>query len=116
MVVASQSLEELCINVVRFLAVDAVEKAKSDRSTADGSRSYCLCPLGLILCVLTPKNPQWVNCQSFCSSARSRLYAGVCFDVPDRILGVPSRKLKNSGSGKSKTPGQSENFVTEGWK
>jgi len=29
MVVASQSLEELCINAVRFLAVDAVEKAKS---------------------------------------------------------------------------------------
>jgi transketolase N-terminal domain/subunit len=29
MAVATQSLEELCINSIRFLAIDAVEKAKS---------------------------------------------------------------------------------------
>lgn len=29
MAVVTQSLEELCINSIRFLAVDAVEKAKS---------------------------------------------------------------------------------------
>ena len=29
MVVATQSLDELCINAIRFLAIDAVEKAKS---------------------------------------------------------------------------------------
>jgi len=29
MVVATQSLDQLCINSIRFLAIDAVEKAKS---------------------------------------------------------------------------------------
>ena len=29
MVVATQSVQELCINSIRFLAVDAIEKAKS---------------------------------------------------------------------------------------
>jgi len=29
MAVATQTLEELCINSIRFLAIDAVEKAKS---------------------------------------------------------------------------------------
>jgi len=29
MAVATQSLEELCINSIRFLAIDAVEKAES---------------------------------------------------------------------------------------
>ncbi|MEM9164958.1 MAG: hypothetical protein AAGC54_18050, partial [Cyanobacteria bacterium P01_F01_bin.4] len=29
MAVATQSLEALCINSIRFLAIDAVEKAKS---------------------------------------------------------------------------------------
>ncbi|MFM1843804.1 MAG: transketolase, partial [Cyanobacteriota bacterium] len=29
MVVATHSIDELCINAIRFLAVDAIEKAKS---------------------------------------------------------------------------------------
>jgi len=38
-------LEQLCINSIRFLAIDAVEKAKSDHQVAHGLPLHIICPL-----------------------------------------------------------------------
>jgi transketolase len=47
MVVASQSVQELCINSIRFLAVDAIEKAKSGHP-ANGCSPHGVCAVGSV--------------------------------------------------------------------
>ena len=62
-------IDDLCINTIRFLAVDAVEKAKSGHPGAPMGAA----PLAYVLWTKhlkhAPQNPSWVNRDRFILSA-----------------------------------------------
>jgi transketolase len=69
MAVATQSLEELCINSIRFLAIDAVQKANSGHPGLPMGAA----PMAFVLwdrfMRFNPKNPKWFNRDRFVLSA-----------------------------------------------
>ncbi|WP_254173518.1 transketolase [Planktothrix pseudagardhii] len=114
MVVAAQSLEELCINSIRFLAIDAVEKAKSGHPGLPMGAA----PMAFVLwdrfMRFNPKNPKWYNRDRFVLSAGhgSMLQYALLY-----LMGYDSVSLddiKQFRQWHSQTPGHPENFVTAG--
>ncbi len=114
MAVATQSLEELCINSIRFLAVDAVEKAKSGHPGLPMGAA----PMAFVLwdqfMRFNPKNPKWFNRDRFVLSAghgSMLLYALLHLTGYDS---VSIEDIKQFRQWKSNTPGHPENFETAG--
>ncbi len=117
MVVATQStksVEELCINSIRFLAVDAIEKASSGHPGLPMGAA----PMAFVLwdkfMRYNPKNPQWFNRDRFVLSAGhgSMLqYALLYLAGYDSVSIEDIKQFRQWGS---KTPGHPENFVTPG--
>jgi transketolase len=114
MAVATQSLEELCINSIRFLAVDAVEKAKSGHPGLPMGAA----PMAFVLwdkfMRFNPKNPKWFNRDRFVLSAGHGCmlqYALLHLTGYDSVTIEDIKQFRQWGS---KTPGHPENFETEG--
>ncbi len=117
MVVATQStksVEELCINSIRFLAIDAIEKASSGHPGLPMGAA----PMAFVLwdkfMRYNPKNPQWFNRDRFVLSAGhgSMLqYALLYLAGYDSVSIEDIKQFRQWGS---KTPGHPENFVTSG--
>ncbi len=114
MAVATQSLEELCINSIRFLAVDAVEKAKSGHPGLPMGAA----PMAFVLwdrfMRFNPKNPKWFNRDRFVLSAghgSMLLYALLYLTGYDSVTIEDIKQFRQWGS---KTPGHPENFETPG--
>ena len=114
MAVATQSLEELCINSIRFLAVDAVEKAKSGHPGLPMGAA----PMAFVLwdrfMRFNPKNPKWFNRDRFVLSAGHGCmlqYALLYLTGYDSVTIEDIKQFRQWGS---KTPGHPENFETEG--
>ncbi len=114
MVVAAQSLEELCINAIRFLAIDGVEKAKSGHPGLPMGAA----PMSFVLwdkfMQFNPKNPFWYNRDRFVLSAGhgSMLqYALLYLTGYDSVSLDDIKQFRQWGS---KTPGHPENFETAG--
>lgn len=114
MAVATQSLQELCINSIRFLAIDAVEKAKSGHPGLPMGAA----PMAFVLwdrfMRFNPKNPQWFNRDRFVLSAGhgSMLqYALLYLTGYDSVTIEDIKQFRQWGS---KTPGHPENFETAG--
>jgi transketolase len=114
MVVAAQSLEELCINSIRFLAIDGVEKAKSGHPGLPMGAA----PMSFVLwdkfMRFNPKNPQWFNRDRFVLSAGhgSMLqYALLYLTGYDSVTIDDIKQFRQLGS---RTPGHPENFETPG--
>jgi transketolase len=114
MAVATQSLEELCINSIRFLAVDAVEKAKSGHPGLPMGAA----PMSFVLwdqfMKFNPKNPKWFNRDRFVLSAGhgSMLqYALLHLTGFDSVSIEDIAQFRQWGSS---TPGHPENFETAG--
>jgi len=114
MAVATQSLEELCINSIRFLAVDAVQKANSGHPGLPMGAA----PMAFVLwdrfLRFNPKNPKWFNRDRFILSAGhgSMLqYALLYLTGYDSVTIEDIKQFRQWGS---KTPGHPENFVTPG--
>ncbi|MDJ0676902.1 MAG: transketolase [Calothrix sp. MO_167.B42] len=114
MAVATQSLEELCINSIRFLAVDAVEKAKSGHPGLPMGAA----PMAFVLwdkfMRFNPKNPKWFNRDRFILSAGHGCmlqYALLYLTGYDSVTIEDIKQFRQWGS---KTPGHPENFETEG--
>lgn len=114
MVVATQSIQELCVNAIRFLSIDGVEKAKSGHPGLPMGAA----PMAFVLwdqfMRFNPKNPQWINRDRFVLSAGhgSMLQYSLL-----HLFGYDSvtiEDLKQFRQWKSKTPGHPENFVTAG--
>jgi len=114
MVVATQSLEELCINSIRFLAIDAVEKAKSGHPGLPMGAA----PMAFVLwdrfMRYNPKNPKWFNRDRFILSAGhgSMLQYALLYLTGYESLTIED--LKQFRQWESKTPGHPENFMTSG--
>lgn len=114
MVATTQSLEQLCINSIRFLAIEAVEKAKSGHPGLPMGAA----PMAFVLwdkfMKFNPKNPKWVNRDRFVLSAGHGCmlqYALMHLTGYDSVTIDDIKQFRQLGS---RTPGHPENFETPG--
>ncbi|NEQ98645.1 MAG: transketolase [Cyanothece sp. SIO2G6] len=114
MAVVTQSLDELCINAIRFLAVDAVEKAKSGHPGLPMGAA----PMAFVLwdrfMKFNPKNPQWFNRDRFVLSAGHGCMLQYALLYLMGYDSVTIDDIKNFRQWEAMTPGHPENFVTPG--
>lgn len=114
MAVATQSLEELCINSIRFLAIDAVEKAKSGHPGLPMGAA----PMAFVLwdkfMRFNPKNPKWFNRDRFVLSAGHGCMLQYALLHLTGYDSVTIDDIKNFRQWGSRTPGHPENFETPG--
>jgi transketolase len=114
MAVATQSLEEICINSIRFLAVDAVEKAKSGHPGLPMGAA----PMAFVLwdkfMRVNPKNPKWFNRDRFVLSAGHGSMLQYALLYLAGFDSVTIEDIKQFRQWESKTPGHPENFMTAG--
>lgn len=114
MVVATQSIQELCINAIRFLSIDGVEKAKSGHPGLPMGAA----PMAFVLwdqfMQFNPKNPQWFNRDRFILSAGHGSMLQYSLLHLYGYDSVTIEDIKQFRQWKSKTPGHPENFVTAG--
>ena len=110
---ASQHLEYLCINTIRTLAMDAVQKANSGHP----GTPMALAPLAFVLwdryLKFNPRNPHWPGRDRFILSnghASMLLYAMLYLTGFD----LPLDELKQFRQWGSKTPGHPEYGLTPG--
>ncbi|MEL6247778.1 MAG: transketolase [Cyanobacteria bacterium J06627_15] len=114
MAVATQSLEALCVNSIRFLAIDAVEKAKSGHPGLPMGAA----PMAFVLydqfMKHNPKNPQWFNRDRFVLSAGHGCMLQYALLHLTGYDSVSMDDIKNFRQWGSTTPGHPENFETAG--
>ena len=114
MVVATQSLEELCINSIRFLAIDAVEKANSGHPGLPMGAA----PMAFVLwdrfMRYNPKNTNWFNRDRFVLSAGHGCMLQYALLYLTGYDSVTIDDIKQFRQWESQTPGHPENFVTKG--
>ncbi|NPA51998.1 MAG: transketolase [Aquificae bacterium] len=109
----SKSIDELCINTIRFLSVDAIEKAKSGHP----GMPLGAAPMAYVLwdrfLKHNPKNPKWFNRDRFILSAghgSMLLYSLLYLSGYDLTL----EDIKQFRQWGSKTPGHPEYGLTPG--
>ncbi|MEL6128606.1 MAG: transketolase [Cyanobacteria bacterium J06627_3] len=114
MAVATQSLETQCINAIRFLAIDAVEKAKSGHPGLPMGAA----PMAFVLwdqfMRVNPKNPQWFNRDRFVLSAGHGCMLQYALLHLTGFDSVKIEDIKNFRQWGATTPGHPENFETPG--
>jgi transketolase len=114
MVVATQSVEQLCINSIRFLAVDAIEKAKSGHPGLPMGAA----PMAFVLwdqfMRFNPKNPKWFNRDRFILSAGHGSMLQYALLHLTGYDSVSMNDIQNFRQWGSSTPGHPENFETAG--
>ncbi|ESA38068.1 transketolase [Leptolyngbya sp. Heron Island J] len=114
MAVATQSLETQCINAIRFLAIDAVEKAKSGHPGLPMGAA----PMAFVLwdqfMRFNPKNPQWFNRDRFVLSAGHGCMLQYALLHLTGYDSVKLEDIKNFRQWGATTPGHPENFETLG--
>ena len=109
----AENIDELCINTIRFLAVDAVDKANSGHPGAPmgmASMAYVLWDRFLNF---NPADPKWADRDRFVLSAghaSAMLYALLHLTGYDLSLD----EIKNFRQWESKTPGHSEYGLAPG--
>ena len=114
MAVATQSVEELCINAIRFLAIDAVQKAKSGHPGLPMGAAPMAFTLWDKFMRFNPKNPKWFNRDRFVLSAGHGCmlqYALLHLFGYDSVTIEDIKQFRQWGS---RTPGHPENFETAG--
>jgi transketolase len=114
MAVATQTLEELCINSIRFLAIDAVEKAKSGHPGLPMGAAPMAYVLWDKFMRFNPKNPNWFNRDRFVLSAGHGCmlqYALLYLTGYDSVTLDEIKQFRQWGA---RTPGHPENFETPG--
>ncbi len=114
MVVATQSIQELCINAIRFLSIDGVEKAKSGHPGLPMGAA----PMAFVLwdqfMRFNPKNPQWFNRDRFVLSAGHGSMLQYSLLHLYGYDSVTIEDIQQFRQWHSKTPGHPENFLTAG--
>jgi transketolase len=101
------TLDELCINTLRFLAVDAVQKAKSGHPGMPMGAATIAYVLWDRFLKHNPKDPNWVNRDRFVLSAghaSAMLYSLLYLTG----YGLPIEEIKNFRQWGSLTPGHPE--------
>jgi transketolase len=106
-------LDQLCINTIRTLAIDAVQKANSGHPGLPLGAAPMAYVLWTRFMRYNPKNPKWENRDRFILSAGHGcmlLYALLYLTGYDLSLD----EIKNFRQFGSKTPGHPENILTPG--
>ena len=115
MVVATTtSVESLCINSIRFLAVDAINKSNSGHPGLPMGTAPMAFALWDRILRHNPKNPKWFNRDRFVLSAGHGcmlLYALLHLTGYDSVTIEDIKQFRQWGS---KTPGHPETFETPG--
>lgn len=111
--VQQNTLEQLCINTIRTLAMDGVQKANSGHP----GTPMALAPLAYLLWTrimrYNPKNPQWLNRDRFILSAgHASMLQYSILHLTGYDLSLDD--LKNFRQWESRTPGHPEHGVTAG--
>ncbi len=114
MAVATQSLEELCINSIRFLAIDAVQKANSGHPGLPMGAAPMAFVLWARFMRFNPKNPKWLNRDRFVLSAGHGCMLQYALMHLTGYGSLPLEELKQFRQWDSQTPGHPENHITEG--
>jgi transketolase len=114
MAVATQTLEELCINSIRFLAIDAVEKAKSGHPGLPMGAAPMAYVLWDKFMRFNPKNPDWFNRDRFVLSAGHGCMLQYALLYLAGYDSVTLDDIKQFRQWESRTPGHPENFETPG--
>lgn len=113
-VATTQTLEALCVNSIRFLAIDAVEKAKSGHPGLPMGAA----PMAFVLwdqfMRFNPKNPDWFNRDRFVLSAGHGCMLQYALMYLTGYDSVTLDDIKSFRQWDSKTPGHPENFETPG--
>ncbi len=107
------SLDQICINTMRFLAIDAVEKANSGHPGAPMGAAPMAYVLWDRFLKHNPREPKWPNRDRFvlsCGHASMMLYALLFLTGYDLSLD----EIKNFRQWGSKTPGHPEYGLTPG--
>jgi transketolase len=111
--VNQSKLDELCVNTIRTLSMDAVQKANSGHPGAPMG----LAPAAYVLWTRhmkhNPKNPDWTDRDRFilsCGHASMLLYSLLYLTGYDLTLD----DIKDFRQWESKTPGHPENIHTPG--
>ncbi len=109
----TERLDELCINTIRFLAVDAVQKANSGHPGLPMGAAPMSYVLWTQFLKHNPTNPQWPDRDRFVLSAGhgSMLIYSLLHLTG---YGLTIEDLKQFRQWDSLTPGHPENFVTAG--
>lgn len=108
-----ESVEELCVNTIRTLAIDAVQKANSGHPGAPMALAPAAYALWMNVMRFNPSNPKWFDRDRFVLSnghASMLLYAMLHLTGYDLSL----EQLKNFRQWGSLTPGHPENQLTPG--
>jgi transketolase len=108
-----KDIDELCVNTIRFLAVDGVEKAKSGHPGMPLGAAPMTYVLWDRFLSHNPKNPRWFNRDRFILSAghgSMLLYALLHLYGYD----MPLQELKRFRQWGSKTPGHPEYEISSG--
>jgi transketolase len=106
-------LDQLCINTIRTLSIDAVQKAESGHPGLPLGAAPMAYVLWTRFLRHNPKNPKWENRDRFLLSAghgSMLLYSLLYLTGYD----LPLDELKNFRQWGSKTPGHPENVLTPG--
>jgi transketolase len=108
-----KKIDQICINTIRMLAVDMVEKAKSGHPGLPLGAAAMAYVLWTRFLSHNPENPQWPNRDRFILSAghgSALLYALLHLSGYD----LPMEELKNFRQWESRTPGHPEYGLTPG--
>jgi transketolase len=110
---ASRELDNLCVNTLRFLAVDMVEKADSGHPGLPLDAAPMAYVLWTRFLRFNPRDPHWINRDRFILSAghgSALLYALL------HVTGyeVPMEQIKQFRQWGSITPGHPESLLTPG--
>jgi transketolase len=114
MVAAPVSLDTICVNSIRFLAVDAVNKSKSGHPGLPMGCAPMAYALWDRVLKHNPKNPKWFNRDRFVLSAGHGcmlLYALLHLSGYDSVSIEDIKQFRQWGS---RTPGHPETFETAG--
>ncbi|HEX8070071.1 MAG TPA: transketolase [Pyrinomonadaceae bacterium] len=106
-------LDQLCVNTIRTLALDAVQRAESGHPGLPLGAAPMAYVLWTRFMRHNPRNPKWANRDRFLLSAghgSMLLYALLYLTGYD----LPLEELKNFRQWGSKTPGHPENVLTPG--
>ena len=111
---SAQTLEERCINTIRFLAVDAVQKANSGHPgmpMGAAAVAYTLCTRHLRF---DPADPAWPDRDRFVLSAGHGSHAALLAAAPDRLRPDARRPQARSASGAAGRPATPSTAHTAG--
>jgi transketolase len=110
---STPELDQLCINTIRALTIDAVQKAKSGHPGLPLGAAPMAYLLWTRFMRYNPRNPRWENRDRFLLSAGHGcmlLYSLLHLTGYD----LPLEEIKNFRQWGSKTPGHPENVLTPG--